>query len=79
MECLDTVLGLKFRQVFWDNIHVKEKTNVVKCSKSETKWIDYTTITSRRDLTRFRIQHVDKDTIFLLFKRAYNIAGFMSS
>ena len=46
-ECLDAVQGLKFLQVFQDKVPVKEKPEVVKCSKSEAKVGDYTKITVR--------------------------------
>ena len=68
VECLDAERGLKFRQVFRDNMHVKEKPKVVKCSKSEAKKGDYTKITFKPDLARFRMDRLDEDTIGLLSK-----------
>eukprot|EP00584_Thalassiosira_punctigera_P019142 CAMPEP_0172572992 /NCGR_PEP_ID=MMETSP1067-20121228/135960_1 /TAXON_ID=265564 ORGANISM="Thalassiosira punctigera, Strain Tpunct2005C2" /NCGR_SAMPLE_ID=MMETSP1067 /ASSEMBLY_ACC=CAM_ASM_000444 /LENGTH=1500 /DNA_ID=CAMNT_0013365583 /DNA_START=62 /DNA_END=4564 /DNA_ORIENTATION=+ len=79
VECLDSEEGLKFTQVFRDNMHTKEEPKVKKCSKSEQKKGDYTKITFRPDLERFRMESLDADTIALLSKRAYDIAGSMAN
>jgi len=79
VECLDSEEGLKFTQVFRDNMHVKEEPTVKKCTKSEAKKGDYTKITFKPDLERFRMEKLDVDTIGLLSKRAYDIAGSMAS
>ena len=78
VECLDAERGLKFRQVFRDNMHVKEKPTVKEISKAEAKKGDYTRITFRPDLARFRMERLDDDTLGLLSKRAYDIAGSMA-
>jgi len=79
VECLDSEQGLKFTQVFRDNMHTKEEPKVKKCSKSEAKKGDYTKITFKPDLERFRMNNLDADTIGLLSKRAYDIAGSMAN
>lgn len=48
----------------------KAEKEVVKTSSN-----DYTVVTFRPDLSRFKMQELDKDTVSLLTKRAYDIAG----
>lgn len=48
----------------------KAEKEVVKSSKE-----DYTVVTFRPDLSRFKMTELDKDTVSLLTKRAYDIAG----
>jgi len=48
----------------------KAEKEVVKASKD-----DYTVVTFRPDLTKFKMNELDKDTVSLLTKRAYDIAG----
>jgi len=79
VECLDSEQGLKFTQVFRDNMHVKEEPKVKKCTKPEQKKGDYTKITFKPDLERFGLTTMDADTIGLLSKRAYDIAGSMGN
>jgi DNA topoisomerase-2 len=79
VECLDSEQGLKFVQVFRDNMHVTEKPKVSSCTKAESKKGDYTKITFMPDLKRFGMSIMDDDTIGLLSKRAYDIAGSMSN
>mmetsp|Transcript_13500 Transcript_13500/g.29330 ORF Transcript_13500/g.29330 Transcript_13500/m.29330 type:complete len:1434 (+) Transcript_13500:96-4397(+) len=79
VECLDSEQGLKFTQVFRDNMNTKEEPKVKKCTKTEQKKGDYTKITFKPDLERFGLTTMDADTIGLLSKRAYDIAGSMGN
>eukprot|EP00579_Thalassiosira_antarctica_P002668 CAMPEP_0201875748 /NCGR_PEP_ID=MMETSP0902-20130614/7629_1 /ASSEMBLY_ACC=CAM_ASM_000551 /TAXON_ID=420261 /ORGANISM="Thalassiosira antarctica, Strain CCMP982" /LENGTH=1508 /DNA_ID=CAMNT_0048402857 /DNA_START=105 /DNA_END=4631 /DNA_ORIENTATION=+ len=79
VECLDSEQGLKFTQVFRDNMHTKEEPKVKKCTKTEQKKGDYTKITFKPDLERFRMEKLDTDIIGLISKRAYDIAGSMAN
>ena len=79
VECLDSGQGVKFVQVFRDNMHSACDPVVKPCSKAEAKRGDYTRITFKPDLARFGMSALDDDTIGLLSKRAYDIAGSMGN
>ena len=79
VECLDSENGLKFTQVFRNNMHDKDEPVVKKATKAEVKKGDYTKITFRPDLKRFRMDRLDDDTVGMLSKRAYDIAGTMAN
>jgi DNA topoisomerase-2 len=78
VECVDVNEGKKFRQVFKDNMKPMEP-DVTNCSPSELKKGDSTKITFVPDLERFHMRHLDEDTVGLLSKRAYDIAGSMAN
>ena len=52
---------------------------VKKCTVSEAKKGDSTKITFSPDLERFNMTQLDEDTVGLLSKRAYDIAGSMAN
>ncbi|EED89878.1 DNA topoisomerase [Thalassiosira pseudonana CCMP1335] len=79
VECVDSNEGMKFKQVFRNNMHVKEDPKVKKCTAAELKKGDYTKITFKPDLNRFNMTSLDTDTVGLLSKRAYDIAGSMAN
>ena len=79
VECLDSSSGKKFRQVFRDNMNVAEDPTVKTATAAEKKKGDYTKITFRPDLQRFKMSSLDKDIVSLLSKRAYDIAGSMAN
>ncbi len=79
VECVDSERGLKFTQVFEDNMSVALEPIVKKINAADKKKGDYTMITFHPDLKRFNMTELDKDTVALLSKRAYDIAGSMSS
>lgn len=79
VECLDSERGLKFVQTFADNMGTAEEAKVKKCTAAEKKRGDYTKITFSPDLARFKMTSLTKDTVGLLSKRAYDIAGSMAN
>lgn len=79
VECLDSSNALLFRQTFRDNMGIAEEPVVRKCTPSEKKAGDYTKITFSPDLDRFKMSKLDRDTVGLLSKRAFDIAGSMAS
>ncbi|KAL7483431.1 hypothetical protein ACHAW6_009076 [Cyclotella cf. meneghiniana] len=79
VECVDANEGVKFVQVFRNNMHVAEEPKVKACSASEQKKGDYTKITFKPDLEKFHMTRLDEDTVGLLSKRAYDIAGSMAN
>lgn len=78
VECVDSNAGMKFKQVFRDNMKATEPV-AKKCSAADAKKGDSTKITFKPDLERFNMTSLDEDTVGLLSKRAYDIAGSMAS
>jgi DNA topoisomerase-2 len=79
IECVDSENGLKFKQVFSNNMADAGKPLVTKCTATEKKRGDYTQITFSPDLERFKMDRLDDDAVALLSKRAYDIAGSMAN
>lgn len=79
VECVDSERGLKFTQVFEDNMSIARDPVIKKINAADKKKGDYTMITFNPDLKRFNMTTLDKDTVALLSKRAYDIAGSMAS
>ena len=79
VECLDSNEGVKFTQVFQNNMNVKGEPTIKKATAAEKKKGDYTKITFSPDLGRFKMSSLDEDTVALLSKRAYDIAGSMAN
>lgn len=77
IECAASESGKKFKQVFRDNMSVREDPKISKMTKTELKKGDYVKITFQPDLPRFNMQTLNQDTVGLLSKRAYDIAGSM--
>merc|ERR1712091_326069 len=59
VECLDSSRGVRFRQVFRDNMGRAEEPTVTKATKAEIKAGDYTKITFCPDLERFKMTSLD--------------------
>ena len=78
VECVDSERGLKFRQVFENNMGVARDPVIKKATAAEVKKGDYTMITFSPDLKRFKMDKLDDDIVALLSKRAYDIAGSMA-
>jgi len=70
VETADSASGLKYKQVFENNMSVKGTPSISKHSGS-----DYTCITFFPDFKRFKMDKLDEDTVALLSKRVYDIAG----
>lgn len=70
VETADSSVGLKFKQVFSKNMGTRTKPEVTKYSGA-----DFTCISFKPDLARFKMQFMDDDTVGLLSKRAYDFAG----
>ena len=79
VECLDSEQGVKFVQTFTDNMGKAGEPVIKKCTAAEKKRGDYTKITFSPDLARFKMTSLNKDTVALLSKRAYDIAGSMAN
>ena len=70
VETADSSTGQKFKQVYENNMGSRTKPEVAKHSGA-----DYTCITFYPDLKRFKMDFMDEDTVALLSKRVYDIAG----
>lgn len=79
VECLDAEQGVKFVQTFTGNMGKAGEPTIKKCTAAEKKRGDYTKITFSPDLDRFKMTSLNKDTVGLLSKRAYDIAGSMAN
>ena len=78
VECVDTESNQHFYQVFRENMSFPEEPVIRKLSKKEKKEGDFVQISFSPDLERFNMPDgLDPDTVGLLSKRAYDIAGSM--
>jgi DNA topoisomerase-2 len=72
VETVDSSAGKKYRQVFKDNMSVKEPPKISSYSKKE----EYTMITFKPDFQKFNMSNeLDDDIVALLKKRVYDLAG----
>ena len=79
VDCVDVERGLKFHQVFRNNMGVTEEPIVRQCTAADMKAGDSVQITFSPDLERFKMDHLDEATVGLFARRAYDIAGTMAS
>ena len=70
---------LSSTQTFRDNKGEEEEPIIKDCTAKEKKAGDYTKITFCPDLGRFNMMTLDSDTVALLSKRAYDIAGSLAN
>lgn len=63
----------KYKQTWSENMGKVGKAKITKNSKGE----EYTRITFRPDLRRFGMDKIDDDTVALLKKRVYDLAGIV--
>jgi DNA topoisomerase II len=70
VETSDSTTGQQYKQVFSNNMSTIGKPVIKKASGS-----DYTCITFKPDLNRFKMNCFDDDTVALLCKRVFDIAG----
>jgi len=78
LECVDTENGQYYKQVFRKNMEVIDKPIVKKCTAAQTKKGDFVMVKFSPELSRFQMTSLDDDTVSLLSKRAYDIAGTMA-
>jgi DNA topoisomerase-2 len=70
VETNDKSRGLKYRQVFKNNMGIKMNPEITKSGGE-----DFTSITFYPDLKRFKMTELDQDIVALFTKRVYDIAG----
>lgn len=72
VETCDMESGLKYRQVFEDNMGKVNKPKIVE-AKGKDK--DFTRITFTPDLEKFGMTELDDDIVAILSRRVYDVAG----
>jgi DNA topoisomerase II len=65
----------KYKQVWTDNMGKLTKAKITANSKGE----EYTRVTFKPDLARFHMETIDDDTLALLQRRVYDMAGTMKT
>ena len=75
IETADSKANKCYKQVFKNNMGTKEEPVI---TANPTK-LDFTCITFYPDLKKFKMQSMDADTVSLLTKRAYDLAGVSDS
>lgn len=71
VETADKQRELKYKQVFSNHMHDKDKPKITKNTRKE----EYTCITFKPDLSLFHMDSIDPDTEALLMKRVFDMAG----
>lgn len=71
VDTADKNSAQKYKQTWTENMGKVGKAKITKNAKGE----EYTRITFRPDLRRFGMDHIDDDTVALLKRRVYDMAG----
>mmetsp|Transcript_3668 Transcript_3668/g.6797 ORF Transcript_3668/g.6797 Transcript_3668/m.6797 type:complete len:1519 (-) Transcript_3668:99-4655(-) len=83
IECYNAEDNVLYEQTFTNNMQTKGKPIISKPNakrvKKKDRNGDYTRVTFKPDFQRFKMDCLDDDTIGLLCKRAYDVAGCMAS
>jgi len=77
VECCDVAAGLRFEMTWENNMSSKKAPKVKPCRASDKS--DYVKITFSPDLAKFKMDCLDADIVSLFSKRAYDIAGAMTT
>ncbi|KAM7265027.1 hypothetical protein ACFE04_002710 [Oxalis oulophora] len=71
IETADGKKGLKYKQVFSNNMSKKGKPSITKCKEGE----NWTKVTFQPDLAKFKMTHLEDDVVALMRKRVFDMAG----
>ncbi|KAL0063257.1 DNA topoisomerase 2 [Marasmius tenuissimus] len=71
LETADKNTQQKYKQTWTENMNVCGKAKITKNSRGE----EYTRVTFKPDFKRFGMEKIDDDTVSLLRKRVYDMAG----
>ncbi len=69
----DEVLWRRYSQVFTDNMSTKSDPVIKACKASE----NWTCVKFRPDLGKFGMEELEDDTVALMRKRVYDLAGVL--
>lgn len=72
VETGDTITGMKYRQVWRNNMRERERPEIEPLPAGDK---DYTRISFSPDLNLFQLESLSTDTLRLLEKRVYDVAG----
>lgn len=72
VETADRKSEQKYKQTFRDNMSKKDKPKITKNTGGKQ---EYTSITFKPELSRFRMDRIDEDIEALMMKRVYDMAG----
>ncbi|KAL0586898.1 hypothetical protein ABG067_003518 [Albugo candida] len=72
VETGDTITGMKYRQVWRNNMRERERPEIEPLPAGDK---DYTRISFSPDLKLFQLESLSTDTLRLLKKRVYDVAG----
>jgi len=78
LECGDASGNKTFSQTFRKNMKLKDDPIIKDMTAAEKKRGDYVKISFKPDLALFNMEHLDEDTVQLLSKRAYDMAGSLA-
>ena len=70
IETIDHVRGLKYHQIFKNNLNIIEKPTITKCKRKP-----YTKVIFKPDYKRLGIDKLSRDMVNLFKRRVYDIAG----
>jgi DNA topoisomerase-2 len=73
VETCDGKRKKRYRQVFEDNMTVKNEPDIKACKATD----NWTCITFRPDLQRFGMEDLEEDIVSLMRKRVYDMAGIL--
>ncbi|WUR02388.1 DNA topoisomerase 2 (TOP2) [Vairimorpha necatrix] len=73
VETADQEVGKIYKQVYKNNMSVTGKPEI----KAYNKKADFTRITFKPDLNRFKMDNLDEDIVSLLKKRVYDLSGIV--
>ncbi|THH17199.1 hypothetical protein EW146_g3569 [Bondarzewia mesenterica] len=71
IDTADKNTGQKYKQIWTNNMGTCGKAKITKNSRGE----EYTRVTFKPDLKRFGMETIDDDTVSLLKKRVFDMAG----
>ncbi|KAK1370457.1 DNA topoisomerase 2 [Heracleum sosnowskyi] len=71
IETADGKTFNNYKQVFSNNMRNKSVPNITKCNKSD----NWTKVSFKPDLAKFRMTHLEDDVVALMKKRVVDIAG----
>ena len=73
IETCDGTRGRRYRQVFRSNMSVKEAPKITNCKATD----NWTCITFKPDLAKFGMEALEDDTMALMRRRVYDLAGIL--
>lgn len=70
---LSVICALRYKQVFSENMSTKTAPKIVPCNAGE----NWTCVSFKPDLSKFGMETLEDDTVSLMRKRVYDLAGVL--